>query len=201
MPTPRSSTATSARKRAASLPERRFPGEWEAHAATWIAWPHHEPDWPGKLEAIHWVYAEIARVLATHESVHVLCHDRDVRMRAESCLAAHGVSANVQLHLVPTDRVWLRDSAPTTVMRRDGSIELVNWQFSAWAKYDNYALDREVGMAIERLAGLPRAQALRPDGHPLVLEGGAIDTDGHGTLLVTEECLLSEVQARNPGMT
>ncbi len=201
MPTPRSSTATLARRRGAAAPERRFPAEWEPHAATWISWPHHEPDWPGKLDAIQWVYAEIARVLAAHEPVQILCDDRDVRMRAESCLAAHGVTANVQLHVVPTDRVWLRDSAPTTVMRRDGSIELVNWQFTAWAKYDNFALDREVGAAIERLTGLPRVPARRGDGQPLVLEGGAIDTDGNGTLMVTEECLLSDVQARNPGMT
>ena len=96
MPTPRSSTATSARKRAASLPERRFPGEWEAHAATWIAWPHHEPDWPGKLEAVHWVYAEIARVLAAHEPVEILCHNERVRARARTCLAAHGVTVTAQ---------------------------------------------------------------------------------------------------------
>lgn len=201
MPTPRYSTATSARRRATPVPGRRFPAEWEAHAATWLAWPHHEPDWPGKLEAIHWVYAEIARVLAAHERVEILCHDDAVRSRARQCLTAHGVTDNVRLHLVPTDRVWLRDSAPTTVMRPDGSIELVNWQFTAWAKYDNFARDRAVGAAIQKITGLPRVQALRPDGAPLVLEGGAIDTDGRGTLLVTEECLLSDVQARNPGLT
>ena len=180
---------------------RRFPAEWEAHAATWISWPHHEPDWPGKIEAIHWVYAEIARVLAAHEPVQILCHDEAVRERARTCLAAHGVRQNVALHLVPTDRVWLRDSAPTTVMRPDGSIELVNWRFNAWAKYENFALDRQVGAEVARITGLPRVDATRPDGQPLVLEGGAIDTDGRGTLLVTEECLLSDVQVRNPGMT
>ncbi len=201
MPTPRSSTATSARKRAAAAPERRFPAEWEPHEATWIAWPHHEPDWPGKLEAIHWVYAEIARVLAAREPVQILCHNREVSRHAQTCLEAHGVTANVHRHVVPTDRVWLRDSAPTTVMHPDGSVGLVNWEFNAWAKYDNYAYDREVGAAIARITGLPREQARRPDGSPLVLEGGAIDTDGHGTLLVTEECLLSDIQARNPGMT
>jgi agmatine deiminase len=183
------------------VPARRFPAEWEPHEATWIAWPHHEPDWPGKLEAIHWVYAEIVRILAAHEPVHILCHDEDTQAQAEACLGAHGVSANVHLHRVPTDRVWLRDSAPTTVMRPDGNIEWVNWEFTAWAKYDNFALDRDVGRAIERLTGLPRVGAHRDDGTPFVLEGGAIDTDGRGTLLVTEECLLSNVQVRNPGMT
>lgn len=201
MPTPRSSTATSVRKRTTPTSLRRFPAEWEPHAATWIAWPHHEPDWPGKLEAVHWVYAEIARVLSAAEPLHILCHDHAVSARAHACLAAHGVTEHVHLHVVPTDRVWLRDSGPTSVVRSDGSVELINWAFNAWAKYDNYALDRRVGRAIERITGLARAEAHRADGVPLVLEGGAIDTDGRGTLLVTEECLLSDVQARNPGMT
>ncbi|MDE3127438.1 MAG: agmatine deiminase family protein [Gemmatimonadota bacterium] len=201
MPTPRSSTATSARKRNTPTAPRRFPAEWEPHAATWIAWPHHEPDWPGKLAAVHWVYAEIARVLAAAEPLHILCHDHDVSARAHACLAAHGVADNVHLHTVPTDRVWLRDSAPTGVVRSDGSVELVNWAFNAWAKYDNFALDRRVGRAIERITGLARTEAHRADGAPLVLEGGAIDTDGRGSLLVTEECLLADRQVRNPGMS
>ena len=202
MPTRRSSAATSATERGRPAPTRRFPAEWEPHAATWIAWPHHEPDWPGKLEAIPWVYAEIARVLARHEPVEVLCHNEQVRDSARRCLSAHGVRANVRLHLVPTDRVWLRDSAPTTVIRTDGNPELVNWRFNAWAKYDNYARDEKVGAAVAKLCKLPRVEPLRPDcDERLVLEGGAIDTDGRRTLLVTEECLLSRVQARNPGLT
>jgi agmatine deiminase len=147
------------------------------------------------------VYAEIARVLAMHEPVEILCHSEDVREQARTCLAAHGVDRNVRLHVVPSDRVWLRDSAPTSVVRADGGVELVNWHFNAWAKYDNYALDAQVGTAIARITGLPRVAATRPDGRtPLVLEGGAIDTNGAGTLLVTEECLLSPVQERNPGL-
>ena len=59
-----------------------MPAEWEPHEATWIAWPHHEPDWPDKLEPIPWVYAEIVRVLHTHERVEILCHDNDVRAAA-----------------------------------------------------------------------------------------------------------------------
>ena len=54
-------------------PRLRMPAEWEPHRATWLSWPHHEPDWPGKLGPIPWVYAEIARVLAAHEPVEILC--------------------------------------------------------------------------------------------------------------------------------
>ena len=178
-----------------------FPAEWHPHDATWIAWPHHEPDWPGKLGPIPWVYAEIARVIAQHERVEILCHDEDVRASAQEQLAAHAVTENVRLHIVANDRVWLRDSAPTFVHDERGSVVLMNWGFNAWAKYPNYARDAEVGGAIARITTLPRVEPTRPDnGARLILEGGGIETDGEGTLLVTEEWLLSDVQVRNPGL-
>jgi agmatine deiminase len=180
----------------------RFPAEWEAHEATWIAWPHHEPDWPGKLAPIPWVYAEIARVLHRHERVEILCHDETVKSAAEAAIASHGVTENIRLHVVPSDRVWLRDSGPTGVLAVDGSVTLVNWAFNAWAKYPNYQRDAGIGRAVERITGLRRIEPTRPDtAERVVLEGGGIETDGEGTLLVTEEWLLSDVQVRNPGLT
>ena len=177
--------------------------EWAHHDATWIAWPHHEPDWPGKFAPIPWVYAEIVRALAPHERVEILCHDEHARSNAADSFALHGVdAAQVRLHLQPTDRVWLRDSGPTFVHGRDGSAILMHWAFNAWAKYDNYALDAKVPEAVQRITGLDRVTAQRSDiGERLVLEGGGIETDGRGTMLVTEEWLLSDVQVRNPGMT
>ena len=181
----------------------RMPAEWERHDATWIGWPHHEPDWPGKFGPIPWVYAEIVRGLASHERVEILCHDERAAEEARACLTLHGVSdANYRLHLQGTDRVWLRDSGATGVHRADGSTALVRWGFNAWAKYDNYALDNEVPARMADITGLPVISAVRHDtGAPLILEGGGIETDGEGTLLVTEEWLLSDVQVRNPGYT
>jgi agmatine deiminase len=180
----------------------RMPAEWERHRATWIAWPHHEPDWPGKLGPIPWVYAEIVRVLVDHEQVEILCHDRDVLEQARTNLDAHGVSPDrVSLHVVPTNRVWLRDSAPTGVIDAGGRVVLANWGFNAWAKYDNWQQDAQVGAAIARLTGLPREEPRRPGGgERLILEGGGIEVNGGGLMLVTEEWLLSDVQVRNPGM-
>jgi agmatine deiminase len=180
-----------------------MPAEWERHDATWIAWPHHEPDWPGKLGPIPWVYAEIVRALAPYERVEILCHNEDVREQASHALALHHVDASqYRLHLQPTDRVWLRDSGATGVLHADGSVGLVHWGFNAWAKYDNYALDALVPNAMERITGLTRTPAVRADdGTSLILEGGGIESDGEGTLLVTEEWLLSDVQIRNPGYT
>jgi agmatine deiminase len=180
-----------------------MPAEWARHDATWIAWPHHEPDWPGKLGAIPWVYAEIVRTLHSRERVEILCHDEQVRDAARVVLEAHGVhSDGYRLHLVPNDRVWLRDSAPTFVWRDDGQVELVNWRFNGWAKYANHLLDERVGAAVASITGLPRVIPNRPeDASGLVLEGGGIETDGIGSLLVTEEWLLSDVQVRNPGLS
>ena len=178
-----------------------MPAEWEPHAATWIAWPHHEPDWPGKLEAITWVYAEIVRALAPSEPVEILCHDERSRQLAVDNLSAHHVDpSRYRLHLVPTDRVWLRDSAPTGVLH-DGALNWVGWAFNAWAKYDNYQRDARVPEAVSEISGCPLVHAIRGDGSRLVLEGGGIETNGAGTLLVTEEWLLSDVQVRNPGMS
>ena len=181
----------------------RMPAEWEPHRATWIAWPHFEPDWPGKLAPVPWVYGEIVRVLANFEPVEILCHSEVVCDSAAAILDAHAVRMDrVHLHLVPTDRTWLRDSGPTGVMDPDGKVTLLNWAFNGWAKYSNFAQDALVGGAIAEIAQLPRLEPRRSDtGERIVLEGGGLDTNGDGLLLVTEEWLLSESQVRNPGLT
>jgi agmatine deiminase len=179
-----------------------MPAEWEPHRATWIAWPHYELDWPGKLPAIPWVYAEIVRVLAHHEHVEVICQDESVLADARTAIEAHGVSASrVSFHIVPTDRVWLRDSAPTAAIDDHGRVMLVNWAFNGWAKYDNWARDARIGEAIARITGLDRIEPRRSSRERIVLEGGGIDVNGNGLMLVTEEWLLSGVQERNSGMT
>ncbi len=176
--------------------------EWAPHVATWIAWPHHEPDWPGKLPAVRWAYAEIVRVLHRRERVEILCHDESVREDARHKLDAHGCDpGGYRLHLVPSDRAWLRDSAPTVAFDAEGRPVLLNWRFNGWAKYDDYVFDEKIGEAVERITGFRRVTPTRPGtGWRLVLEGGAIDWNGHGIVMTTEECLLSPVQARNPGL-
>jgi agmatine deiminase len=106
----------------------------------------------------------------------------------------------VRLHQVPTDRVWLRDSAPIGVAGTSGALTLLDWGFNAWAKYPNYKEDERIGEAIAQVSGLPRIVPTLADGRPIVLEGGGIDVNGRGLLLVTEEWLLTDVQVRNPGL-
>ena len=183
----------------------RMPAEWEAHEATWLAWPHNPEDWPGKFHAIPWLYAEIVRLLAAHERVHLLVQDEKEQRRATSVLErAHANLDNVRLHQWPTDRVWTRDSGPIFVRNSEGQVGITNWRFNAWAKYQNWHLDDQVPDRAADLLGLPQWQPtveLAGDQRRLVLEGGSIDTNGQGILLTTEECLLSDVQQRNPGVS
>jgi len=182
----------------------RMPAEWEPRAGTWIAWPHNASDWPGKFASIPWLYAEIVRLLAQRETVHILVNDEAAEKRATSALRRAGANLDhVNFHTWATDRVWLRDSGPIFVKDPQGQIAITDWRFNAWTKYDNWHLDDQIPAHAAQLLKLPRWQPviLLEDGtqHRVVLEGGSIDVNGRGTLITTEECLLSEVQQRNPG--
>lgn len=183
----------------------RMPAEWEPHEATWLAWPHNHEDWPGKFQPIPWVYAEIVRLLAARERVHILVEDEKSQRRVQGILKRAGANlAHVDFHVWRTDRVWTRDSGPIFVRNAAGQVAITNWRFNAWAKYPDWHLDDQVPGHVQKLLGLPAWQPVveLSDGpRRLVLEGGSIDTNGQGTLLTTEECLLSEVQQRNPGVS
>lgn len=180
----------------------RFPAEWEKHEATWIAWPSNKTDWPGKFEPIKWVYAEIVRVLTGSEKVEIICQNKTQVEEAVSCLKSHGVSRNqVQFHILETNRSWLRDSAPTGIFYKS-SLAWVQWKFNAWAKYDDFDLDSKVPRLIAEQTKKELIPAKLPGSKELlVCEGGAIEGNGDGLLLVTEECFQSEIQCRNPGLS
>ncbi len=182
-----------------------MPAEWEPHEATWLAWPHNREDWPGKFQPIPWVYAEIVRLLAAHEKVHILVQDAKAEKLATGILKRAGAELKqVLFHPWPTDRVWTRDSGPIFVRNPQGQVAIINWHFNAWAKYDNWHLDDEVPSRVTELLGLPSWKPMievNGENRRIVLEGGSVDTNGQGILLTTEECLLSEVQQRNPGVS
>lgn len=179
----------------------RMPAEWAEHAATWIAWPHNPTDWPGKFQPIPWVYAEIVRHLAAVEAVQILVDDAGAQERATKILSRAGADlGQVRFHGWPTNRVWTRDSGPIFVKNDEGNVAITNWRFNAWAKYDDWKLDDQIPGRVANLLKLPEWMP-HFGGRRVVLEGGSIDTNGAGTLLTTEECLLSEVQQRNPGLS
>jgi agmatine deiminase len=173
-----------------------MPAEWEPHEATWIAWPHNPNDWPGRFAPIPWVYAEIVRKLSRVEKVRILVESRAGEAGARAVLRKAGAAMeSVEFFLCPTNRVWTRDFGPIFVKDRRGEVALTGWRFNAWAKYDDWQKDALVPGALAGQLGLT---LFRPE---MVLEGGSIDVNGAGLLLTTEECLLSEAQQRNPGMT
>jgi agmatine deiminase len=199
-----------------------MPAEWEPHESTWLAWPHFRDDWPGKFEPIPWVYAEIVRNLARHERVDLICNDARSEARARAVLEIAGaLSDNIFFHHWRTDRVWTRDSgcifltpgSDETHDHAESALIALNFQFNAWAKYPNYKFDEKNGEHMAKAAGAYLVQPLgslapvarsskdkNKDRHRIVLEGGSIDVNGAGTLVTTEECLLSTTQQRNPGM-
>jgi agmatine deiminase len=225
-----------------------MPAEWESHAATWLAWPHYEGDWPEKFEPIPWVFAEIIRNLAKYERVELIVRNASDAGKARRMLKrADALSQNIRFHGWATNRIWLRDSgciflkhgpapggnpvahqiqaaaryligmgqglihtnqhSPGTRTVRGRKKEPVTssanvalkFRFNAWAKYPNWRFDDRIGSL---MANAARVQEVRPEslGSRIVLEGGSIDVNGVGTILTTEECLLSKQQWRNPHM-
>jgi agmatine deiminase len=173
-----------------------------------MAWPHNRADWPGKFEAVEWAVAEVARHLSRDERVEILVRDSSDRPRIRRMLADAGADLDrIRLHTVPTDRSWTRDTVPTFLRGPEG-IAVVDWKFNGWARYRNWRRDDAVGEWLAGKLDLRRFVPMRPSSRAgssraqrVVLEGGAIDVNGAGLLLTTEECLLSPVQARNPGVT
>ena len=179
----------------------RMPAEWEPHAATWIAWPHEKTDWPGKFNTIRWVYGEIVRYLSRVEKVCILVQDRNEAHEARAVLKKSNADLNaVECVEVPTNRSWTRDYCPIFAKGNRGLPAILNWHFNGWAKYDNWREDDAVPDLIGQKLGItvwtPKFRDRR-----IVLEGGSIDVNGCGSILTTEECLLSPVQDRNPGLS
>jgi agmatine deiminase len=182
----------------------RMPAEWAAHTATWIAWPHQSADWPGKLTAVEWVFVEIVRHLVreSDERARILVPSQTARRRVESLLARAGADLErVDFTLLPTDRSWTRDFLPSFVTRSQpkSGVAAVKWRFNGWARYPNHKRDDAAGQAVARSAPAYFEPTVPYRGVPyrIVLEGGSIDVDGQGTLLTTEECLLTGKRARN----
>ena len=182
----------------------RLPAEWESHEATWLGWPHNRTDWPGKFTPIPWAYAEIARKIAEGEIVRIIVKSRNHEASARRILIRSGVNLErIEFFRFPTDRGWTRDFGPLFVKRdhHPAEVAVAAFHFNAWAKYPDWKKDARIHERVAKTLGCP---LFTPHfkSRRIVLEGGAIDGNGKGTLLTTEECLLDQAtQVRNPGLT
>jgi agmatine deiminase len=179
----------------------RFPAEWETHKSTILCWPHQKEDWPGKFMPIHWVYTEIIKNIIPGEIVRIIVQSKAHKLKVINYLERSQVPLNkIEFIIAQTDRGWMRDSSPAFV-KTGQETKAIEFLFNGWAKYPNHINDRKIPKLLSKKLNIELSTAVH-NNRKIVLEGGAIDLNGEGTLLTTEECLLDEnVQTRNPGFT
>ena len=175
----------------------RLPAEWEKHEATFLAWPHNAETWPGLLEGVEKTYLHIIQALLPGEKVYLLAKDCSAAKQIQERLTREKISSpNLKILTIPSDDAWVRDSGPIFVLRRDAKQPqrlAHDFIFNSWGrKYGPWDLDDVIPPAACRMLDIPWVT------HDFVLEGGSLDTDGQGTLLTTEQCLLNP--NRNPSL-
>jgi agmatine deiminase len=180
---------------------RRFPAEWENQQGILLCFPHNGKDWPGKFEAIQWAFVEFIKKVATYETVFLVVIDDKLKEKVTGMLEmAHVNLENVSFIIQKTNRSWMRDSGPI-IIKNGGQREALNFNFNGWAKYKNFQLDKHIPATVANFLDIPLTQVVYK-GKPVIVEGGAIDSNGRGTLLTSEECLMHpDIQVRNPNFT
>lgn len=180
---------------------RRLPAEWEKQQGMLLCFPHNGNDWPGKYQAIQWAFVEFIKKVTTYETLFLVVKDENLKARVIDMLERAHVNLNQVTFIIQnTNRSWMRDSGPI-IVKNGKTMEAINFNFNGWAKYTNYRLDKHVPEKVANTLKIPLIKA-EYKGRPVTLEGGAIDSNGKGTLLTSEECLLHpSIQVRNPGFT
>ncbi|MDD5393006.1 MAG: agmatine deiminase family protein [Thiothrix sp.] len=168
---------------------RSFLPEWHPQWGVLLAWPHPDTDWADNLNEAETCYTQIVQAISQRENVLLLCHDAQHQAHIEAVL---GKTAQVHFVQMPYNDTWARDFGFITVMR-DGKPLLLDFTFNAWGGKFDAELDNAVNA---QLATHPLLTGNALETHPLVMEGGSLETDGQGTLLTTEICLLNP--NRNP---
>lgn len=170
----------------------RMPGEFEKHKSCWMIWPERTDNWRNGAKPAQQAFAEVAEAISKYEEV-VMCVSQKQYKEARSVL-----SDNISLEVVENDDAWMRDVGPTFLVNDKGDVRGIDWRFNAWGGhvdglYCPWDKDDKIAVKVCQLAD--------KDYYSLdnfVLEGGSIHSDGQGTAVVTETCLLHE--GRNPHM-
>ena len=163
----------------------RFPAEWEHQSAVLVAWPHAGTDWADRLESVETTYVALVAAITRFETALVCVANETVEARARNLLASAADLSRVQFERLDYDDTWLRDSGPITL--RDGNrMRLLDFHFTAWGGKFEAGLDDQIVATLSDRGVFGEARRERID---FALEGGAIETDGEGTLLSTWRCL------------
>ncbi|MFJ9188126.1 agmatine/peptidylarginine deiminase [Streptomyces anulatus] len=166
--------------------ERRFGAEWDSHARTFMSWPALESVWAEDLPYVREDIARIARAIAEYEYVVMLARPDQQKAAQRAC------GSQVEVIPLAVDDMWARDTVPMFV-EEGGEVIGVDFNFNGWGDKQEHTNDARVGRTLLTKYGIPRVEA------PLVAEGGSFETDGEGTLLITESSIVNE--NRNPGLS
>ncbi|MFG3257471.1 agmatine/peptidylarginine deiminase [Streptomyces sp. NPDC048172] len=168
-----------------AAPGRRFGAEWESHKRTFMSWPALESVWGDQLPGVRRDIARVARTVAEYEAVVMMARP------GQRAAAQRACGSEVEVIPLKVDDLWARDTVPVFVEEKSGKVLGVDLNFNGWGKKQEHRNDAEVGREILAEYGIPRTKA------PFVGEGGSFETDGEGTLLITESSIVN--RNRNPG--
>jgi agmatine deiminase len=180
---------------------RRFPAEWENQQGILLCFPDNGNDWPGKYGAVQWAFVEFIKKISLYEEVFLVVANDKLKEKVSEMLTKASVNLKkVSFILQKTNRSWMRDSGPI-IVKNNNKREALQFKFTGWAKYVNHQLDKHVPEQVANFLDIPLTQVTYK-GKPVVMEGGALEVNGKGTLITTEECLLHPtIQVRNQGFT
>jgi len=175
--------------------KKRFPPEWAPQSAIMLTWPHDQGDWGDKLKAAETTFVEMAQLVSLRQRLIIVCRDPAHCERVSNLLGNSAADmTHIDFYSAPSNDIWSRDHGPITVVS-NGAAHLLDFSFDGWG--GKYPADKD--NCVTRALFAQQAFAdTEIESVDRVLEGGSIDTDGMGTILTTEQCLLRT--ARNPGM-
>ena len=183
----------------------RMPAEWEKQESIWITWPYNKKDWPGLFEHIPQKVAEIVVSISKNQKVNLIIKIGEEVIKLKKFLISFGANIkNIKFYNIPSNRIWIRDFGPIYLINKKKRKKIfINFAFRGWSKYKNFNKDNLVNNRISKFTKIKKIEPKFKIGKKtkrLILEGGAIDVNGKGSILLTEECLLSKVQQRNSNM-
>ena len=168
-----------------------MPAEWEPQEGVWLQWPQNKVEPGYELKHEH-TWLKMVAALGQHETVHIITADERQRDHVAYQIGYIGIDLNtVDLHIIPADDIWVRDNGPIFVFDEDDELHITNWTFNGWGDRFEHELDNRIPAAIGGRLDIP---VLDP---PLVLEGGAVEVNGRGTLMASRSSIIDE--HRNPG--
>ena len=188
-----------------SLQGFTMPGEWEKQDSIWMTWPYNKNDWPGLFKSIPKTVAEIVSAISKYQIVNLIVKPKENIKNIKKILVNLGANLKlINFHKIASNRIWIRDFGPIYLINKKQNKKIfLDFKFNGWSKYSDFKKDNEVNNKISKITKIKKFEPKIKLGRnikKIVIEGGAIDVNGRGSILLTKECLLSKVQVRNPGI-